>query len=148
MTVYELLSARVLARLVPPDTVEESEFYFLPNRVPSFTLYAGLTKTEKLGKVSSEGIKKLMERMAGESRVYCFVSGRKSFEEIKKSNIHPIYIIGRSRDRWLITNRPSAGDVLMSLPLRNGRTGLTGLVGPDQSGRLFLNVPSSKNLAQ
>jgi 4-amino-4-deoxy-L-arabinose transferase-like glycosyltransferase len=135
MTVYESMSGRALARLVTPDMVMEGKFCFLPNRVPSFTLYAGLTKTEKLGKVSSGGIKKLMEQMAGESRVYCFVSGKKSFEELKKEAVCPMYVLGQNANHWLVTNRPSAGNVLMSLPLQNGRTGPTGLVGPDQTGR-------------
>lgn len=132
---YELLSARVLARLVPPDTVAESRFCFLPNRVPSFILYTGITKTEKLGRASSESIKRLMELMAGESRVYCFVSGTKNFEEVKKANVHPIYVLGRIADHWLITNRPAAGNKSMSPQLQESHIAPTNLATPDQNGR-------------
>jgi hypothetical protein len=105
-TIYEPMSFRSLARLVPPDLVADSKFCFLPRHGHSFILYAGVPKTEKLGKVSLEGVEKAAELLAGNERVFCVVNGRSFFDKLNKTAASPLYIVGRNADHWLLTNKP------------------------------------------
>ena len=102
--VYELISTKALAALVPPDSDGKRQICFWENKKRSFLVYTHARKWKKFRREDPDGLQKLSQLMRSNQRVYCLVSDEEHLQSLRSACPDRFRLLGQTKNRWLVTN--------------------------------------------
>ena len=108
-TVYERMSTRSLAKLVRPADAATAKFYFWDASKMSFDYYTGAERVKRFRHAHRGDLEKLVKLLTSEQSVYCLVTGGERLADLNRACPGGFRILGRSGDRWLVTNHRHPG---------------------------------------
>ena len=111
---YEMMSTKMLARLVNPALRESAKFLNWRHGKLSFEYYADIPEGNGINTSKPGALERIAALMASDRPVYCFISDNESLREMQKACAGHLYILGQSgargfenSRRYLVANRPA-----------------------------------------
>ena len=119
--VYERLSTRTLAALIPDADRRTNDFYMWPSSRHSFMYYIDAPDASRMQRYGASEIDTVVAALNGPGGVYVLVSGERNLSLLRARCRDRVHLVEKKGHLWLVANHP-LGQPAVSEAIHNGRS--------------------------